>query len=48
MLYYLIHNLVECIITWTIVMWKLLDPVIKILFREVLRETSILWMKDVV
>jgi len=36
------------IITWTFVMWKLLDPVIKILSCEVLHETSILWIKDVI
>ena len=30
------------------VMWKLSDPVIKSLFCEVLRETSILWIKDVI
>ena len=63
-LYYLIHNLVECIfhlcwcflphfvsefiITWTLVMWKLSDPVTQILSREVLRDTSILWIKDVI
>jgi len=29
-------------------MWELSEPVIKILSREVLRETSILWIKDVI
>ena len=29
-------------------MWKLSDPVIKILSREVLCDTSILWIKDVI
>jgi len=29
-------------------MWKLSDPVIKILSREVLRETIIWWIKDVI
>jgi len=27
-------------------MWQLAEPVIKILSREVLRETSISWIKD--
>jgi len=63
-LYYLIHNLIECIfhlcwcflphfvsefiITWTLVMWKMSDLVIIILSREVLHETRILWIKDVI